>query len=146
VICEAGAERAGPACGTGEVAVLTGVDNDEKIGAGVPAVGEKGDGAFGTTGYKDEMIRGAMSGQYHGKALTTRRVLKLKEGELATQQTSLLWPRRATHSFIEQVSNTRTIGSCDVLASRLPCVCEGLYRILVPMAKGYRVNVFVICY
>lgn len=85
-----------------------------------------------------------MLGKYYGKALRTRRVLKLKEGELATQQMPLLWPRRATHSFIEQVSNTRTVGSCDVLPSRLPCVCEGLYRILVPMARGYRVYVFVI--
>jgi hypothetical protein len=144
VICKAGDERAGPACCTGEVAVLTGVDDDEIIGAGVPVVGEKGDGAFGPTGSKDEMIQGAMSGQHHGKALTTRRVLKLKEGELAAKQTSFIWPRRTTHSFIERVSNTRTVWSCDVLARRLPCVCEDLYRILVPMAKGYRVNGFVI--
>ena len=33
VICKAGDERAGPACCTGEVAVLTGVDDDEIIGA-----------------------------------------------------------------------------------------------------------------
>jgi hypothetical protein len=121
------------------------MDDDDIIGAGVPA-GEKGDGAFGPTGYKDEMIRGAMSRQYHGKALTTRRVLKLKQEELAAQQTSLLWPRRATHSFIEQYQIPTQLGRVMYSQAGSLVYARGLYRILVPMAKGYRVNVFVICH
>jgi hypothetical protein len=37
------------------------------------------------------------------------------------QQTSFLCPRRMTHSFIERISNTRTVWSRDALASRFPC-------------------------
>lgn len=44
MICEARTERAGPACCTGEVAVLTGagVDDDEIIGAVTGGRGERG--------------------------------------------------------------------------------------------------------
>ena len=40
-ICGAGAERAGPACDAGEVAVPGVADDDGVVGAGVPAVGEE---------------------------------------------------------------------------------------------------------
>ena len=39
-------------------------------------------------------------------------VLGVSEGEREkenVQQTSFLWPRRTTHSFIERISNTRTV-------------------------------------
>jgi hypothetical protein len=37
------------------------------------------------------------------------------------QQTSFLCPRKMTHSFIERISNTRTVWSRDALASWFPC-------------------------
>lgn len=39
----------------------------------------------------------------------------------ASEQTSFLCPRRTTHSFIERMSNTRTVWSREALASRFPC-------------------------
>ena len=45
----------------------------------------------------------------------------LKSGEKGyVQQTSFLCPRRTTHSFIERMSNTRTVWSREALASRFP--------------------------
>jgi hypothetical protein len=76
------------------------------------------DGAFGTARDEDRV-----DGVPRERCVVRVRVLEgvRKGGEWDVQQTSFLCPRRTTHSFIERMSNTRTVWSREALASRFPC-------------------------
>jgi hypothetical protein len=95
------------------------VGPEGKFGMGVPAVGEERsqwrmapseppETRIGWTGCHASAVFGLLS--WIGRVGGKRNV----------QQTSFLCPRRTTHSFIERMSNTRTVWSREALASRFP--------------------------
>lgn len=76
------------------------------------------DGTFGAARDEDRVYGVPCQRCFGGKDEVCLEGLEVRRRDV--QQTSFLCPRRTTHSFIERMSNTRTVWSREALASRFP--------------------------